>query len=130
MLSTAAVGDSNPGVEAWLVACALGGQRPLSLSVGQDSRGLVPWAGIAANLTAPRGQQPSGDDSAVSRRPEGQAFCFLPLPVHTGLPVHVNGYFELSSNRRDIWFGTDMTGAGRMRSEWNLALLEVLPSLS
>jgi len=33
----------------------------------------------------------------------GVAACFLPLPVATGLPVHVNGYFELSSNRRDIW---------------------------
>ena len=32
------------------------------------------------------------------------------LPVRTGLPVHVNAYFELSSNRRDIWFGGDMAG--------------------
>lgn len=30
---------------------------------------------------------------------EGHAFCFLPLPVNTLLPVHVNGFFELSSNR-------------------------------
>ena len=22
---------------------------------------------------------------------QGQAFCFLPLPVYTSLPVHVNG---------------------------------------
>jgi sacsin len=29
----------------------------------------------------------------------GLAYCFLPLPVPTGLPVHCNGYFELSSNR-------------------------------
>ena len=35
---------------------------------------------------------------------EGHAFCFLPLPVQTGLPVHVNAFFELSSNRRDIWW--------------------------
>jgi sacsin len=35
----------------------------------------------------------------------GQVFCFLPLPVDSGLPVFVNGYFELSSNRRDIWSG-------------------------
>ena len=35
----------------------------------------------------------------------GQAFCFLPIPVDSGLPVMVNGYFELSSNRRDIWSG-------------------------
>ena len=30
----------------------------------------------------------------------GQAFCFLPLPARTGLPVQINGFFELSSNRR------------------------------
>lgn len=54
----------------------------------------------------------------------GRAFCFLPLPVPTGLPVHVNGYFELSANRRDIWWGSDMTGEGRLRSEWNKLLLE------
>jgi sacsin len=55
---------------------------------------------------------------------EGRAFCFLPLPINTSIPVHVNAYFELSSNRRDIWIGNDMAGGGRVRSEWNLALLE------
>ena len=54
---------------------------------------------------------------------QGIAACFLPLPVRTGLPVHVNGYFELSSNRRDIWSGSDMAGAGKLRSEWNVCLL-------
>ena len=54
---------------------------------------------------------------------QGIAACFLPLPVVTGLPVHVNGYFELSSNRRDIWFGSDMAGAGKLRSQWNVCLL-------
>ena len=55
---------------------------------------------------------------------KGRAFCFLPLPAETGLPVHVNGYFELSSNRRDIWRGDDLAGEGRTRAEWNKALLE------
>ena len=54
---------------------------------------------------------------------KGRAFCFLPLPAETGLPVHVNGYFELSSNRRDIWRGDDLAGEGRTRAEWNKALL-------
>ena len=35
----------------------------------------------------------------------------------------INGYFELSSNRRDIWFGGDMQGKGRIRSQWNQSLL-------
>ncbi|CDP11009.1 unnamed protein product [Coffea canephora] len=55
---------------------------------------------------------------------DGRAFCFLPLPINTGLPVHVNAYFELSSNRRDIWFGNDMAGGGKKRSDWNMHLLE------
>lgn len=55
---------------------------------------------------------------------DGRAFCFLPLPISTGLPVHVNAYFELSSNRRDIWVGSDMMGGGKKRSEWNMCLLE------
>lgn len=55
---------------------------------------------------------------------EGQAFCFLPLPVRTSLPVHVNAYFELSSNRRDIWRGDDTTGESKIRGQWNDRLME------
>jgi hypothetical protein len=42
---------------------------------------------------------------------DGLTFCFLPLPVATGLPVHTNAYWEISSNRRDIWKGSDTTGS-------------------
>ena len=44
----------------------------------------------------------------------GKAFVFLPLPVNTGLPLHINGFFEVSENRRDIWYGDDMHGASQM----------------
>lgn len=33
----------------------------------------------------------------------GKLFCFLPLPVNTFLPVHINGQFVLSSNCRSLW---------------------------
>ena len=74
----------------------------------------MPWAAVAAEL---------GTDPTCAEQTVGRAFTFLPLPVKTGLPVHVNAYFELSSNRRDIWFGGDMAGGGAARSEWNQALL-------
>ena len=38
--------------------------------------------------------------------------------------TQVNGAFELSSNRRNIWWA-DSHGAGADRSAWNLALLKV-----
>ncbi|KAF4109302.1 hypothetical protein G5714_010375 [Onychostoma macrolepis] len=47
----------------------------------------------------------------------GQAFCFLPLSIETGLPVHVNGTFAVTSNRKSLW-------EKGLKSEWNKALLK------
>ena len=105
--------------ERWLVHNALGGGAAQRMAVTDPARGLVPWVGIAAALVATPNQlaAPGKPGSAGASEPSdsltisggaagpGRAFCFLPLPIATGLPsgVHVNGYFELSSNRRDIW---------------------------
>lgn len=35
----------------------------------------------------------------------GRVYCFLPIPMESGLPIHINSLFALSSNRRSIWFG-------------------------
>jgi sacsin len=90
---------------------------------------LTPWAAIAAELGVPgaaaeqTGKEGGGAPLSACA---GRAFCFLPLPVSTGLPVAVNGYFELSSNRRDVWHGGDMAGAGAARARWNEALLRLV----
>uniref|UniRef100_A0A7N0RD15 RING-type domain-containing protein n=1 Tax=Kalanchoe fedtschenkoi TaxID=63787 RepID=A0A7N0RD15_KALFE len=106
------------------------------------SHTYVPWACVAAYLQSVEINCNLDDISNVEetfafnldafhsssglteKKFEGRAFCFLPLPICTGLPAHVNAYFELSSNRRDIWFGNDMTGGGKKRSDWNLFILE------
>ncbi|XP_078511034.1 sacsin-like isoform X2 [Lissotriton helveticus] len=49
----------------------------------------------------------------------GRTFCTLPLPVETGLPVHINGSFILDSARRDIC-GED---GGSAKTEWNFLIL-------
>ena len=54
----------------------------------------------------------------------GLAFCFLPLPVHTALPVHLHGYFCVSDNRRSIkWPSHDEQGHD---AQWNKALIHKL----
>ncbi|CAM6095372.1 unnamed protein product [Calypogeia fissa] len=130
--------------EAWIISNAIGGGHAREQAVAPENRarGFVPWSGIAAPLQSHE-QAVAGAESLVDvgvsnvraengvevlqgspSSLEGRAFCFLPLPVKTGLPVHVNGYFELSSNRRDIWYGDDMSGGGKLRSNWNSCLLE------
>jgi sacsin len=119
---------------AFVVAQALGSRALHALvTTGREKFGmqLVPWAAVAAELDAANGADSESSSLAeASREPSGRAFCFLPLPVRTGLPVHVNAFFELSSNRRDVWHGGDMSGGGAARSEWNQALLEKVVSPS
>ena len=55
----------------------------------------------------------------------GKLFCFLPLPVQTGLPVHINGCFVLSSSRRSLW--TSDTGNDD-QTKWNLSLIQAISS--
>ena len=83
----------------------------------QLSAPMVPWGAVAADITL-------NEDAGEHGEGQGKAFCFLPLPSPTGLPCHINGFFELSSNRRDIWHGSDLAGAGAQRANWNLVLLE------
>ena len=73
---------------------------------------VLPRHGIAAPLTS----------SLLSAK----VFCFLPLPVLSGLPVHINGHFVLSSNRRSLWIG-DTEGQDEKR-EWNDQLIEAISS--
>ena len=131
----------------WITTECLGdgnAQKRTSETANSNYYNFVPWACVAAYLNSVKldgdlvESSEVEDDCMVSpdlfksvslptyplENFEGRAFCFLPLPISTGLPAHVNAYFELSSNRRDIWFGSDMAGGGRKRSDWNIYLLE------
>ncbi|PKA59238.1 E3 ubiquitin-protein ligase MUL1 [Apostasia shenzhenica] len=138
--------QSDLHLHVWIVSECIGGGHAKSraLAAGNQSFKFIPWASVAAYLhtvnlrdlkdavvqdievesyldLVTQGQLSADQDRKVFL---GRAFCFLPLPISTSLPAHINAYFELSSNRRDIWFGEDMTGGGKVRSEWNLCLLE------
>ncbi|KAK8322249.1 hypothetical protein V6Z12_A12G154500 [Gossypium hirsutum] len=128
----------------WItVECLGSGRAKTNHSVADDKiHKSIPWACVAAHIQSvkvdaeicdvfSRENTCAGDIFQLSmasvqdrKNIEGRAFCFLPLPISTGLPTHINAYFELSSNRRDIWFGNDMAGGGKKRSDWNIYLLE------
>ena len=54
----------------------------------------------------------------------GKVFCFLPLPVQTGLPVHINGQFVLSSHR-SLW---NSDSGDDDQTKWNLSLFQAIAS--
>ena len=64
------------------------------------------------------------DATSFSIPNEGYAFCFLPLPAPTGLPVSVHGYFSVADNRRSIkWPAPDVKGND---AKWNEELVHSL----
>ena len=85
----------------WMICNALGWGAGLDAihktATSESSFKLIPWVGVAA-------QMPMDGGVASSSDVQGKAFCFLPMPVSTGLPVHINGLFELSTNRRELWY--------------------------
>ena len=60
---------------------------------------FYPWIGVAMDLD---GNNIDGENEELG--PNGQLFCFLPLPLEekspSGFPVHVNGCFALEHNRK------------------------------
>ena len=92
---------------------------------------VKPRHGIAAPIPPP--QKPYVTQSILTKtetfsRKEkflGCVFCFLPLPVSSNLPVHINGNFILNSNRRHLWVSTD-TEREDDRSAWNSRLFQAI----
>lgn len=75
----------------------------------------VPWVGVALSL----------DPLSECCRPlriSGQAYSFLPLPIETGLPVHINGFFDLGSDRRTLTHDPNSVGRDELRVRWNAVL--------
>ena len=76
----------------------------------EKERGLVPFAEVAIKVT----------DTKRPLSVDGYTFCFLPLPMKTGLPFHINGLFEIGRDRS----GLKSTDDGRFGKEWNKSLLQ------
>ena len=105
--------DSLDKVEEWLIYQCLGVQQqePLSVIPEGSKLNLLPRAGVAACIRRFHSvKTPYSPTTSPTHAPRQElhnnphkVFCFLPLPVETGLPVHVNGHFSLDNARRNLW---------------------------
>jgi len=80
----------------------------------EQNEKTVPWAGAAARIE-------STNNVGKDKPFVGKSYCFLPLS-ESGLPVHVNGFFDLDSSRSKLTSG-NMTGKDESRVRWNQLLV-------
>ena len=111
------VHDDDKNIQnTWLVSTATS-TCPPGLQSYPEIEGLVPLAEVAIKLDPSSTEQlwkPNTDSKY------GKVFCFLPLPIRIPLPFHVNGFFSVGKNRRNI-SATDDQSFGSL---WNQALAE------
>jgi len=89
----------------WLIVSSMGSGQAMHFVKEHDDPSLVPSAGVAVQLLAQKSNKflPSPVVKNVEGRDvNGTVFCYLPLPIHSGLPVHINGAFAVASNRRHL----------------------------
>ena len=103
--------------QKWLVVSASGSDSSLAIAHSPEGRdrGYLPCGGAAFLFQKALNQS--------SRDLRGELFCFFPLSIPTGLPVHVNGSFAIMSNRVGIWKRTVMQNQ-QIEVDWNEALME------
>ncbi|XP_038062187.1 sacsin-like [Patiria miniata] len=122
---TLVTSDSLGAEQTWLISQRLGFEGlesdyqsvPIAFSIKRP----LPRAGVAALLK----------DSRTKMAPSQlhKAYCFLPLPIHTGLPVHVNGTFELDSARKNLsksddYAKSDTSDERGLIHRWNQILVK------
>ncbi|XP_056009880.1 sacsin-like isoform X2 [Ostrea edulis] len=119
-------------IEEWLVIAGFGffdkNAIPEKIKLAYEGRqlALLPSCGVAFNLKNKRISrvQDVAKSSTLVPLYHCRAFYFLPLPVHTGLPVHINGHFALDHEaRRNIWWPDDKI-SDDLKLEWNRCLIE------
>ena len=109
--------DSLGKEEKWLIVRQIGFHNEVSKSIIEACKkgdlGMLPRGGVACLLE-------NNSKQEVPETTKKKAYCFLPLPLETDLPVHVNGHFALDHEaRRNLW--RDL--CSDYRSDWNNALL-------
>ena len=109
------ISDSLGNEERWLIVQQMGFEHKVQTSIENAFRnrdlGMLPRGGCACLLET---------ESLKAYKRKKRAFCFLPLPLETDLPVHINGHFALDHEaRRNLWRDEN----GGYRSDWNNALL-------
>eukprot|EP00105_Crassostrea_gigas_P042862 XP_019927010.1 PREDICTED: sacsin-like [Crassostrea gigas] len=108
----------------WIISWASGTTVTLDMGGNMSHKGVLPLASTAMYL------KENADIltcSPLKETPEGfykesHIFCYLPLPVISPLPLHVNGSFAVSSNRRQLSSSTT-DDKNDFENEWNAALL-------
>merc|ERR1719506_2854199 len=103
-----------------MVSMAFGDQEDVAYAAAPRQRNekltLMPYGAVAALIARRAGGQQQAEWE-LAPPVGGRAYATLPLPISTGLRVHLNGRWEIASDRNSL-----APDDAPPRHEWNLRL--------
>ena len=116
--------NSNYKTSQWLVVQQFGLSRAKSVSseivsaIEKNDICMLLQGGVALKLPT------NILTESVKSYKQKRIYCFLPLPLTTHLPVHINGFFALDHEARRNLFRDGDNSMTSYRSLWNVLLME------
>ena len=109
----AVVSQAGSLTESWSVIRGLYSSENL-IAAAREMNGIgekaIPLAGAALQMGAPV--------------ESGILSCALPLPARSGIPIHVDGFFDLEDSRQDLHQDQTATShSNKVRVNWNSTLI-------
>nr|XP_033818277.1 sacsin-like [Geotrypetes seraphini] len=114
IIKVTVVQNLKPATKHYLLHSSFGIGKSLTV-FQQNQQGKQTFALPLAGVAMPLKRKGTGKWVPDLENFSGQAFCFLPLPISTGLPLHLNASFSIMSNRKSLWDSTE-------KGAWNHAL--------
>ncbi|CAG2253129.1 unnamed protein product [Mytilus edulis] len=110
---------------SWIVTWASGTSRSNDLALKSSTKRVLPLGSVACPVT--KTEEGLYKTCSLKDLPFGfyhssHVFCYLPLPVETSFPVHINGSFAVTSDRRRLSCKT-VDDKDSFDSDWNEALM-------
>lgn len=106
----------------WLICNYLGTGESLRMALREEN--LLSTVGVAVLVEATNsGYRPVPlVDAGSQPTPSGSVFSYMPLPIRCGLPVHINGSFYVTSNRKYLCQQSE-DDKFDLRPVWNNSLM-------
>ncbi|XP_057316650.1 sacsin-like [Hydractinia symbiolongicarpus] len=97
----------------WISSSCIGGRK--SFGHASKNKGFNPCGGVACEYDV------EGNKTArvVTDLEQRFIYCFLPLPEKSWLPVHINGAFEVSNDRKQLSQSTNDQKRHGAATHWN-----------
>ena len=114
--------EGHTSESTWFVAWETGLKESLQMSKTIQERRAIPISAVAVPVDASSFTPLEIMDNSKSLYQSGHMFCFLPLPIKTNLSFHINGSFDVTSDRRRLVTLSDDDKTSR-KNKWNEFLL-------